>query len=109
MAWPDFFIILGVSAACAALCRVLPLLALSRRSLDKRVESALRMIPAACFAALIANDLFEPAAFANGVSFAALLPFIAAVPVVIVSLRTRSLFLSVGAGLAAYAALFLLA
>ena len=104
MTWTNFWIICLITATCNALCRVVPMCALSERPLSQRVMTALEYIPAAAFAALVMSDLFDPAAFANGL-WPALLPFCAALPVMAVSYKTNSLGLSVVVGLAAYAAL----
>ena len=45
-------------------CRCLPLLLLRGRELPERVERALSLIPAAAFAALVANDLVKPDVYA---------------------------------------------
>ena len=109
MQWPEFWMILGITAACNAAGRVLPLYILANRPLPERIQQALRLIPAACFAALVANDLFDPAAFAGGPVLPMLLPYIAALPVVWVSLKTRSLFIAVLVGLICYSVMFFLA
>lgn len=104
MTWTNFWTICLITALCNALCRVMPMFALSQRPLSRRVTTALEYIPAAAFAALVMSDLFNPAAFVGGL-WPALLPFCAAVPVMVVSHKTHSLGLSVVVGLAAYAAL----
>lgn len=104
MTWTSFWIICVITAVCNALCRVVPMCALSERPLSRRVTTALEYIPAAAFAALVMSDLFDPAALATGL-WPALLPFCAALPVMAVAHKTRSLGLSVVVGLAAYAAL----
>jgi len=106
MKWPDFFLILGITASCNAACRVLPITVLANRHMPARVERALKLIPAACFAALVTNDLFNPAAFSQGITFQTMLPFLASLPVVVVSIRKRSLFLSVLVGLGCYSLLY---
>ena len=80
-------------------CRCIPLFALKGRELSPRVSEALGLIPPAAFAALVANDLFDPAA---GVSVPSLL---AAALVVVVARRTGSLIWCAVTGMAAYAAL----
>lgn len=84
-------------------CRCVPLLALKGRALSPRVSDALSLIPPAAFAALVANDLFDPVA---GIS----VPGVAAALVVaLVARRTGSLIWCALVGMAAYAALGLLA
>lgn len=50
-------------------CRCLPLLLLRGRELPERVERALSLIPAAAFAALVANDLIQPDLLTAGTLF----------------------------------------
>lgn len=84
-------------------CRCVPLLALKGRALSPRVSDALSLIPPAAFAALVANDLFDPVA---GIS----VPGVAAALVVaVVARRTGSLIWCALVGMAAYAALGLVA
>ena len=84
-------------------CRCVPLLALKGRALSPRVSDALSLIPPAAFAALVANDLFDPVA---GIS----VPGVAAALVVaLVARRTGSLIWCALVGMAAYAALGLVA
>ena len=81
----------------------MPLLALKGRALSPRVSDALSLIPPAAFAALVANDLFDPVA---GIS----VPGVAAALVVaLVARRTGSLIWCALVGMAAYAALGLVA
>lgn len=83
-------------------CRCLPLLLLKGRGLSPRVNDAIGLIPPAAYAALVANDLFDPAA---GLSVPGL---VAGAFVVAVAVRTRSLVVCAVVGMAAYAALTLL-
>ena len=84
-------------------CRCVPLLALKGRALSPRVSDALSLIPPAAFAALVANDLFDPVA---GIS----VPGVAAALIVaLVARRTGSLIWCALVGMAAYAALGLVA
>ncbi len=109
MLWPEFWIILGITAACNAAGRVLTLYVLASKPMPEKIQQALLLIPAACFAALVVNDLFDPAAFSGDSVLALLMPYIAALPVVFVSLKTRSLFIAGLVGLLCYSVLFLLA
>lgn len=94
---------LPVTAVIVA-CRVVPIFALRGRALPPRVVEALGYIPPAAFAALVANDLFSPGAFAAG-PWPALLPAAAAAVVVIVAKKTRSMLWCCIAGVVAYIAL----
>jgi branched-subunit amino acid transport protein len=104
MTWPTFLIILVISAACTVGARVLPVLLFGGRQLPQGVLNALEYIPVAAFAALVANDLFTPANWSLGV-LPNILPLLALVPVVPVALKTKSLWLCILVGVAAYALL----
>lgn len=84
-------------------CRCVPLLALKGRALSPRVSDALSLIPPAAFAALVANDLFDPVV---GISVSGVA---AALVVALVARRTGSLIWCALVGMAAYAALGLVA
>ena len=71
-------------------CRVVPLVAFKGRDLPEPVERALGFIPAAAFAALVANDLFVPSRFA-GDPWEWIAPLIAAALVAVVGIKTRSM------------------
>lgn len=88
-------------------CRCVPLLVLRGRALSPRLSEALGLIPAAAFAALVANDLLAPGMFDAGL-WPAALPLVAAGIVVVVALRTRSLLWCAVVGVAAYMALMAL-
>lgn len=107
MTWPEFWFIFIVCALCMLACRVLPLFLLKGRELPPLVIRALGLIPPAAFAALVANDLIAADMFADG-WWPALIPFIAALIVVVVGVKTRSLIWCVVAGVAAYALLLLI-
>ena len=101
----DEFLVLYVCILCTMLaCRCIPLFVLKGRSLSPRVHEALGLIPPAAFAALVANDLFLPDTFAESPA-KGLLPFVAAVPVLLVARRTQSLIWSAIVGMATYALL----
>ena len=102
MSWEDFLIFYGCVLAVILACRCVPLFVLKGRELSPRVSEALGLIPPAAFAALVANDLFDPAA---GLSWQ---PLVAAALVVVVARRTGSLIWCALTGMAAYAALTLL-
>ena len=97
----DFLVFYVCVLAAILACRCVPLLALKGRELSPRVSEALGLIPPAAFAALVANDLFDPAA---GLSWTALL---AAALVVVVAKRTGSLIWCALVGMAGYALLTL--
>ena len=107
MPWSSFLIIFALCAGSIFAFRVIPMLAFADRELPQELQTALGYIPVAAFAALVANDLFVPGAFSMGL-WPFLLPFIAAVPVVFVAVRTKSLALCIIVGVAAYALLLLL-
>ena len=87
-------------------CRVLPLFLLKGRDLPEAATRALGFIPPAAFAALVANDLLTPGMFAQGF-WPAALPLAAALVVVLVAVKTKSLLFCVIAGVGSYA-LFML-
>ena len=97
----DFLVFYVCVLAAILACRCVPLLALKGRELSPRVSEALGLIPPAAFAALVANDLFDPAA---GLFWTALL---AAALVVVVARRTGSLIWCALVGMAGYALLTL--
>lgn len=97
---------LGTFAVIAA-CRVLPMFALRGRALPPLVVEALGYIPPAAFAALVANDLFSPTAFAAG-TWQGVMPLVAAAVVVLVAWKTHSMLWSCVCGVAAYVLLGLI-
>lgn len=99
MSWEEFwFVLIGCVLAMWA-CRVVPLFLLKGRELPPRLAQALGFIPPAAFAALVANDLFDPAAPLRAA------PLLAAGVVALVARRTGSLIWCAFSGMAAYAAL----
>ena len=103
MSQTDFLVFYLCVLAVILACRCVPLFALKGRSLSPRVSDALSLIPPAAFAALVANDLFDPAA---GLSLPGMA---AALLVALVARRTGSLIWCALVGMAAFAALGLLA
>ena len=90
MSTQDFLILYASVLASMVACRCIPLFVLKGRELSSRLSQALGLIPAASFAALVANDLISPSAFvANPLQ--AVVPFIAAAVVVVVARKTGSL------------------
>lgn len=107
MSWGEFWIVLAVCSLTMLACRVLPLFLLKGRELPPTLSRALGFIPPAAFAALVANDLLSPGMFAGGL-WPAAIPLVAALCVVFVACKTRSLLWSAVTGVAAYAALLLI-
>lgn len=99
MSSSDFLVFYACVLAAILACRLVPLMALKGRALPPRVTEALGLIPPAAFAALVANDLFDPAAPLNVAGIAA------AGLVALVARRTGSLIWCALAGMGAYAAL----
>ena len=89
-------------------CRVVPLFALKGRELSPAVKRAIGLIPAAAFAALVANDLFQPDLFADD-PVSGIVPVVAALPVVVVARLKGSLILCAVVGMLALAAVTALA
>ncbi|WP_251179320.1 AzlD domain-containing protein [Adlercreutzia agrestimuris] len=107
MSWSNFLIIFICCAITMLACRVVPLFVLKGRNLPEGLEKALGFIPPAAFAALVANDLLDPAMFDAGI-WPAAAPLVSAVVVGLVALKTKSLLWSAIAGVAAYALLTLI-
>ena len=107
MSWTEFWIVLGVCAITMLACRVLPLFLLKGKALPETLGRALGFIPPAAFAALVANDLLPPGMFAGGL-WPAAIPLIAALCVIVVACKTRSLLYSALTGVIAYALLTLI-
>ena len=99
MSQGEFLVFYLSVLAVILVCRCVPLFVLKGRELSPRVSEALGLIPVAAFAALVANDLFDPVA---GISVPALL---AAALVVAVARKTGSLIWCALAGMVAYALL----
>lgn len=85
-------------------CRCLPLLLLRGRELPERVERAISLIPAATFAALVANDLVKPDVYAANPT-AALPVALASAVVLVVARKSGFLLWCAISGMAAYALL----
>lgn len=101
MSTGDFLVFYGSVLAVILVCRCVPLLFLKGRELSPRVSDALGLIPPAAFAALVANDLFDPSVPL------AWEPIAASVAVLLVAVRTRSLIWCALGGMGAYALLAL--
>lgn len=107
MTLTEFAIIAGVCSATILVCRVVPLFILKGRELSLSTQRALELIPPAAFAALVANDLFKPELFEQGVS-SGMLPLLAAAIVVVVAMKTKNLLACVIVGVIAYVLLMML-
>lgn len=102
------FLVLWLSSwAAIAFFRIAPAFALRGRTLSPRITEALGYIPPAAFAALVANDLVSPGAFDAGL-WPALVPWIAAVGVVVVAVKTKSMLWCCVSGIVLYIALSLI-
>ncbi len=102
MTLAEFGILYAILMATMALSRCVPLFVLRGRELSARVVAILDLIPVAAFSALVANDLYQPAAWAAGNVWQALVPLIAAGGVVVIARRTGSLIICAVAGLVFY-------
>ena len=102
MSSEQFWIIYLTVLATMLVCRVVPLFVLKGRELSPAVREAIGLIPPAAFAALVANDLFQPDLFADG-AFAGLVPLLAALPVIVVARLRGSLILCAVVGMLSYA------
>lgn len=107
MSWGDFWIILITCGITMLICRVAPLFLLKGRELPETVIRALNLIPPAAFAALVANDILTPGMFADGIWPAGAI-ICAALIVVVVAVKTKSLIWCAIAGVASYAILLLI-
>jgi len=106
MSWGSFLIIVGLCMLTILASRVIPLFVLKGRDLPERVAQALGYIPPAAFAALVANDLFNLQGFSAD-PWQTLIPCIAALPVIVVALKTKSLLWCIVVGVAVFGALLL--
>ena len=107
MSLTEYLIIFACCATTILVCRVVPLFILKGRELSASTQRALELIPPAAFAALVANDLFKPELFAQGI-WDGVMPLIAALVVMVVALRTKNLLACVIVGVAAYILLMML-
>lgn len=96
----DFLLLMLAMGAVTYLPRMLPLVVLSRRALPGWFAEWLELIPAAILSALIVPTLFahaDPRAFSLGK-----IELLAAVPTLLVALKTRSLAGTVVVGMLCY-------
>lgn len=101
----DFLIVFVAVALTMLACRVLPVFLLKGKQLPETVVRALNFIPPAAFAALVANDLFDPAKVTSGDVWSCLAPLIAAAFVVVVGAKTKSMAWCIVVGVGALAVL----
>ncbi len=101
MSWGEFWVIFICCALTMLACRVLPFFLLKGKELPRTAKCALNLIPPAAFAALVANDIIDPAMFANGI-WPASAVLIASLIVVAVACKTKSLLLCAVVGVIAY-------
>lgn len=107
MSWEEFFIVFACCVLTMLICRVVPLFLLKGKELPEKVSEALGFIPPAAFAALVANDLLSPTMFEAGL-WPAAAPLIAALIVVVVGAKTKSLLWCALAGVGSYGILMAL-
>lgn len=106
MSLEEFLIVFGCCSATILVCRVVPLFMLKGRELSVSTQRALELIPPAAFAALVANDLFKPELFEQGLG-SGIMPLLAALVVVIVAVKTKNLLVCVIVGVIAYVLLMM--
>lgn len=71
------------------------------------MQHALNLVPVAVFAALVANDMI-PSSLAAFETIHGFMPLMAAVPTIIVAIKSRSLVWCIVVGLGAYSLLYFL-
>ena len=103
-----FLIIFGCCLATMLACRCLPIFLLKGKQLPEGVVRALNFIPPAAFAALVANDLFDPAKVSSGDFSQWAFPLIAAAVVLLVGAKTKNIAACIVVGVAMLAALMYL-
>lgn len=108
MSSEQFWFVYLTVLATMLFCRVVPLFVLKGRDLSPAVREAIGLIPASAFAALVANDLFSPDAFAAS-TIEGLVPVLAALPVIVVARHKSSLLLCAVVGMLSYAVVVSLA
>ncbi len=106
MSWTDFALVGLACAFTILIFRTVPLFALRGRELPAWLSQALAFIPPAAFAALIANDILSPGMFDAGL-WPAAIPIVAALVVIPVAIKTKSLVWCIVAGVGSYGLLLL--
>lgn len=107
MGWTEFALIGFGCAITILIFRTVPLFVLRGRELPAWLSQALAFIPPAAFAALIANDILSPTMFDAGL-WPAVIPIIAALIVIPVAIKTKSLVWCIVAGVGSYGLLLLI-
>lgn len=107
MSWTEFGIIALSVIVTMLICRVVPMFLLKGRELPESITRALNLIPAATFAALIANDLFSTDMFTGGL-WQGSIPLIAAILVFIAGYIKKSLVLCIVIGVVSYGVMMIL-
>lgn len=107
LSFADFMILMIGCALTILVFRTVPLMVLRGRELPAALSRALGFIPPAAFAALVANDLFSPTMFDGGL-WPQAIPLVAALCVIPVAIKTKSLVWSIVVGVGVYALLLLL-
>lgn len=102
MSLQDFTLLLITTYLTMIACRVIPLFVVKKKGLPPRLERALKLIPSAAFAALVANDVLKPGMFSGDV-LQNLVPVIASLAVVVVALKTKSLLICTIVGCLSFA------
>ncbi len=105
MSVTDFLIVLVCVVLSMLACRVVPMFVLKGRQLPETAVRALNFIPPAAFAALVANDLFDPDAIGGADAWSWLAPLLAAFVVVVVAVKTKSMAWCIVVGVAGLAVL----
>lgn len=105
MSVSDFLVVFFACALTMLACRVLPVFLLKGKQLPETMVRALNFIPPAAFAALVANDLFDPAKIASGDTWSWFAPLLAAIAVMVVGIKTKSLAWCILVGVCALAVL----
>lgn len=107
LSFADFLILLVCCSLTILAFRTIPLMVLRGRELPAGLSRALGFIPPAAFAALVANDLLSPDMFDSGF-WPAAIPLLAALCVVPVAIKAKSLVWSIVVGVGVYAFLLFL-
>ncbi len=87
----DFWIIFIPSALIILAFRDVPMFWLKDKQLPENLIRALNFIPPAAFAALVANDLFNPELMATGQPWDWIAPLVAAAIVLVIGFKTKSM------------------
>ena len=101
MSWQTFWMFYLALMCFMLAFRCIPMFALKQRTLSERTTRILSLIPAAAFAALVANDLLSNEMLEAGFP-AAFVPLGATAVVVVVAHKSKSLLASAVAGVVSY-------